>query len=121
MKKTSIETYYELFYRWQGSGFSKSAFAHEEGISKISFYYWTKKFKTKTDSQDSQSAFSRIELAESTAQVVVAKISYPSGVSMELLGSFDTDRIKELVLLCWPCRVRPITLFTANLPTCVLG
>ena len=97
MKKTSIETYYELFYRWQRSGLSKSAFADSEGISRVSFYSWCKKFETKTDSQDASTGFTRIELAESTSQVAVAKISYPSGVSVELFGSLDPDRIKALV------------------------
>jgi hypothetical protein len=97
MKKTSIETYYELFYRWQRSGWSKAAFADREGISKVSFYYWTKKFETKADSAESQSGFSGIELAEATAQVAMAKINYPSGISLELFGPLDPDRIKALL------------------------
>lgn len=97
MKKTSIETYYELFYRWQRSGLSKAAFADREGISKVSFYAWSKKFETKTDSQESQSGFSRIELAEATSQVAVARINYPSGISVELFGFLDPDRIKALL------------------------
>jgi transposase len=97
MKKTSIETYYELFYRWQRSGLSKSAFADSEGISKVSFYSWCKKFETKSDSQDASTGFTRIELAESASQVAVAKISYPSGVSVELFGPLDPDWIKALV------------------------
>ena len=63
----------------------------------MSFYAWAKKFETKTDSPDSQSGFSRIELTESTAQVAVARISYPSGVSVELFGSLDPDKIKALL------------------------
>ena len=97
MKKTSIEIYYELFYRWQNSGLSKAAFADREGISKASFYSWSKKFETKADSQDSQSGFSRIELAEATFQPAVARINYPSGVSVELFGPLDPDRIKALL------------------------
>lgn len=97
MKKTSSETYYELFYRWQRSGLSKAAFAHKEGISKVSFYSWCKKFEAGTDSRDFQSGFSRIELAESATQAAVAKISYPNGVSLELFGSLDPDRIKALL------------------------
>lgn len=95
--KTSIEIYYELFYRWQRSGLSKAAFSDREGISKVSFYSWCKKFETKNDSQDSQSGFSRIELAESTSQAAVARINYPSGISVELFGSLDPDRIKALL------------------------
>lgn len=97
MKKRSIETYYELFYRWQRSGLSKAAFADRAGISKVSFYTWCKKFETKTDPQDASTGFTRIELAESGPQSAVAKISYPSGVSVELFGSFDPDWIKALV------------------------
>ncbi len=97
MKKTSIETYYELFYRWQRSGLSKAAFADREGISKVSFYAWCKKFETKSDSQESQAGFSRIELAEAASQIAVARISYPSGISVELFASFDPDWIKALV------------------------
>jgi len=97
MKKTSIEIYYELFYRWQLSGLSKAAFADREGISKVSFYSWCKKFETKTDSQDASAGFTRIELAESPSQLAVARISYPSGISVELFGSVDTDWIKALI------------------------
>ena len=63
----------------------------------MSFYSWCKKFETKTDSQDASTGFTRIELAESGPQSAVAKISYPSGVSVELFGSFDPDWIKALV------------------------
>ena len=98
MKKRSIETYYELFYRWQRSGLSKAAFADREGISKVSFYSWCKKFETKTDSQDASTGFTRIELAEATSQVAVARINYPSGISVELFGPLDPDRIKALLV-----------------------
>jgi hypothetical protein len=97
MKKRSIETYYELFYRWQRSGLSKAAFADREGISKVSFYSWCKKFETKTDSGDGTTGFTRIELAESPSQLAVARINYPSGISVELFGSVDTDWIKDLL------------------------
>ena len=76
---------------------SKSAFADSEGISKVSFYSWCKKFETNTDSQDASTGFTRIELAESASQAALARISYPSGVSVEFFGSVDTDRIKALV------------------------
>jgi transposase len=97
MKKRSIETYYELFYRWQLSGLSKAAFAEREGISKVSFYSWCKKFEAKTDPKESEPGFSRIELAEATSQEIVARINYPSGISLELFGPLDPDRIKALL------------------------
>ena len=91
MKKTSIETYYELFYRWQRSGLSKAAFADREGISKVSFYSWCKKFEVKIDSRDVSAGFTRIELAENTVPSAVVRISFPSGISV------DPDWIKSLV------------------------
>lgn len=97
MKKTRIEIYYELFYRWQLSGLSKAAFADREGISKVSFYSWCKKFETKTDSRDASIGFTRVELAEAPSPLAVARINYPSGISVEFFGSVETDRIKSLV------------------------
>ena len=97
MKKTSIETYYELFYRWQRSGLSKAAFADREGVPKVNFYSWCKKFEAKTDLPDSQPGFTRIELAEHTVPSAVARISFPGGISVELFGSVDPDWIKALV------------------------
>jgi transposase len=97
MKNTNIEIYYELFYRWQHSGLSKAAFAHKEGISKMTFYHWCKKFERKTEAQDSQPGFSRIELADATSQDLVARINFPNGISLDLFGSFDAQEIKILL------------------------
>ncbi|SDA77648.1 IS66 C-terminal element [Algoriphagus alkaliphilus] len=88
MKKTSIETYYELFYRWQRSGLSKAAFADREGISKVSFYSWCKKFETKTDSPGFQAGFSRIELAEAT-EMTAAMYSFMASCKKNNLNEFD--------------------------------
>jgi hypothetical protein len=54
-------------------------------------------FETKTDSQDASTGFTRIELAEATSEVAVARINYPSGISLELFGPLDPDRIKALL------------------------
>jgi transposase len=98
MKNTNIEIYYELFYRWQHSGLSKAAFAQREGISKMTFYHWCKKFECKPEAQDSQPGFSRIELADATSQDLVARINFPNGISLDLFGSFDAQEIKILLL-----------------------
>ena len=97
MKNTNIEIYYELFYRWQHSGLSKAAFAHKEGISKMSFYHWCKKFECKHDPEVFQTGFSRIELAEATGQDIVARINFPNGISFDLFGPFDAQQIKVLL------------------------
>ena len=96
MEKISNEVYYDLFCRWQGSGLNKAAFAAREGIPKVSFYYWCKKFESKPDLPELRSGFTRIGLP-ATSPSAVAKISYPSGVSLELFGQLDANTIKALL------------------------
>jgi hypothetical protein len=96
MEKTISDTYHELFISWQRSGLSKAAFACREGISKASFYYWSRKFENGLPSGIPQAGFSRIEVADLLRRRV-ARINYPSGISVELFGSVDADRIKALV------------------------
>jgi hypothetical protein len=61
MKNMNSEIYYELFDRWQHSGLSKAAFAHKEGISKMTFYHGCKKFECKLEAQDSKHGY-RLQL-----------------------------------------------------------
>lgn len=97
MKKTSSEVYYDLFCKWQGSGMSKAAFADREGIPKVSFYYWCKKFDLKPDTKERRTDFTRIDFSQTASSSAVARVNYPNGVSVELFGFLDTDRIKALV------------------------
>jgi hypothetical protein len=97
MKKISNEVYYDLFGKWQGSGLSKAVFAAREGVPKVSFYYWCKKFDSKPEPLEHRSGFTRIGLSPATSPSAVAMISYPSGVSLELFGQLDTDAIKALL------------------------
>ena len=97
MKKTSSEAYLHLFCKWQRSRMSKAAFADREGIPKVSFYYWCKKIDLKPDTLERRTDFTRIDLSQTASSSAVAKINYPNGVSLELFGFLDTDRIKALV------------------------
>ena len=97
MEKTSNDTYYSLFCKWQGSGMSKAAFAASEGISRFSFYYWCKKFGGESVSAERDSGFTRISVSGMDSLSVSARITYPNGVSVELFGSADVERIKALV------------------------
>ena len=96
MKKTTNEEYYSLFCKWQESGQSKATFAASEGISKATFYYWCKKFETDSLPTASPSPFSIIPTDHITAGPV-AKISYPSGICVELFGAVDVVTVRELV------------------------
>ena len=98
MEKTIHDTYRELFTNWQQSGLSKASFCHREGISKASFYYGSKKFATDLPASNSPVGFSRIEVADPVLPTPVARITYPSGISVELFGPLDPDRIKALLV-----------------------
>ena len=98
MEKTINDTYRELFTNWQQSGLSKASFCHREGISKASFYYWSKKFATDLPASNSPVGFSRIEVADPVLPTPLARITYPSGISVELFGPLDPDRIKALLV-----------------------
>lgn len=96
MKKTSNEAHYSLFCKWQESGQSKTAFAASAGIPKATFYYWCRKFDTDTVPTSSPSPFSIIPTDHITASPV-ARINYPSGISVELFGAVDVETVRELV------------------------
>lgn len=76
---------------------SKAAFAASEGISRVTFYYWCKKFGGEPLSAESDSGFTRLSVSEHDSSSVSARIIYPNGVSVELFGSADSERIKALV------------------------
>lgn len=96
MKKTSNDAYYSLFCKWQESGQSKAAFAETAGIPKQTFYYWCKKFDTDSVTSASPSPFSIIPMDPLAASPVV-RISYPSGILVELFGAVDVITVRELV------------------------
>ena len=96
MKDTSNEAHYSLFRKWQESGQSKAAFAASAGIPKGTFYYWCKKFDTDSVPTASPSPFSVIPM-DPVAAGPVARISYPSGICVELFGTVDVVTVRELV------------------------
>jgi transposase-like protein len=97
MKKISNNEYRDLFNRWQVSGKSKASFAEEEGISRTTFYYWCKKFSSKEPASIVQSSFSVITPEHGFQREPVARISYPSGVSIEFFGKVEVESIKKLL------------------------
>jgi len=96
MKKTPNEAYYSLYCKWQESGKTKAAFAASEGIPKATFYYWCRKFDTDTIPAAFPSPFSIIPMHPTTASPV-ARISYPSGICVELFGAVDVGTVRELL------------------------
>jgi len=97
MKKISNEEYYVLFCRWQSSGKSKASFAEDEGISRTVFYYWCRKFSQEQSSAANDPAFSLIAPDGGFQKDPVVRISYPSGVSIELFGKVGIESVKKLL------------------------
>lgn len=97
MKKISNDEYYDLFSRWQVSGKSKASFAEEEGISRTTFYYWCRKFSMEAVPPSGQSSFSLITSGPGYQREPVVRISYPSGVIIELFAEVGIDSIKKLL------------------------
>ncbi|MFN3802634.1 IS66 family insertion sequence element accessory protein TnpA [Belliella pelovolcani] len=97
MTKISNDEYYKLFTKWQGSGLSKAAFASEAGISRVSFYYWCRKFEGQQEDSPFASGFSLVNPEMVFQKEPILKINYPLGVSIEFFGKVDVESIKKLV------------------------
>jgi len=61
------------------------------------FYYWTKKL-SRTDNEEALrvAGFRGLDVATPSGQGAVARISYPSGITVELFGSPDPIVISSL-------------------------
>lgn len=97
MKKINNDEYFDLVCRWWVSGKSKASFAVEEGISRIAFYYWCRKFNPEEASPTVQSSFSVITPDIGFQREPVVRISYPSGVSIEFFAKVEIESIKKLL------------------------
>lgn len=89
---------YGLYRSWKDSGKSRAEFARENGLALPGFYYWTKKFSsTGKEETVPLAGFRQIEVAPSAGRGAVARISYPSGITVELFGTPDRDLIRSLI------------------------
>jgi len=75
----------------------KSDFAEQAGLTRKCFYYWCRKFETSVSHPEPAAGFTRIATPLASALVPVARISYPSGISVELFGHIDADMIKKFL------------------------
>ena len=86
-----------LYRSWKDSGKTRAEFAKENGLVLSTFYYWTKKFsRTGREEAAPVAAFRRLDVGTSPGQGAVARISYPSGITVELFGSPDPILIRSL-------------------------
>lgn len=97
MRTTTEQEMRGLYRSWKDSGKTRAGFAKENGLVPATFYYWTKKF-SRTDNEEALqvAGFRRLDVATPAGQGAVARISYPSGITVELFGTPDRDLIRSL-------------------------
>ena len=88
---------YNLYQSWKNTGKSRARFAKENGLVLSAFYYWTKKFSRNGKEETAPAGgFKRLDVASSPARIATARISYPSGITVELFGNPDFHLIRSL-------------------------
>jgi transcriptional accessory protein Tex/SPT6 len=97
MRTTTEQEMYGLYRSWKDSGKTRAEFAKENGLVPATFYYWAKKFsRTGKEEALPVAGFRRLDVAIPSGQGAVARISYPSGITVELFGSPDPNLIRSL-------------------------
>jgi transposase-like protein len=99
MKRHDKEEMQQHYRAWLASGKSKAVFASEQGLLPTTFHYWIKKFE-REESVSPPAGFSRIHVRGSIPPVgeqVAARIHYPSGMAVDLLGPLDAALLRALV------------------------
>lgn len=82
-----------LILRWQQSGHSQKAFAHEHGIKLFTFRYWVQKCREQPQTADS---FLQLGASSSATSVV---IRYPNGCELQMPAGTPLSTIKVLLSL----------------------
>ncbi len=88
-----------LYDEWIGSGKSQAEFAGYKGIVRTTFYYWTKKFRRQETHCSNENGFSLLSVQSGLREPAVhaiARINYPSGVSLDLYEGVGADFVREL-------------------------
>src|SRR5665811_452679 len=102
MKRHDEKEMHGLYIQWIESGQSKTLFAKERDIVPTTFYYWAKKFQVRESPPSSSvrnRGFSLLTVQDSPQarnREPVARINYPSGISVELYGMPAAGFIKAL-------------------------
>ncbi len=100
MKRQDEQEMKRLYLEWKNSGRSKADFAGEKGIVRTTFYYWTTRFSKQENLSSIDGEFRQLEFADNDPAPtghVVARISYPSGIKLDLFGPVCADLVRELI------------------------
>jgi hypothetical protein len=102
MKRHDADQMRSLYQQWLDSGQSKTRFAHTQGLIPTVFYYWVKKFQRQQPGPSFPSGlpgFRQLTLDQDLvkpAHQPLARICYPSGLSIELYQMPDAALLKSL-------------------------
>jgi hypothetical protein len=102
MKRHEQQKMRKLYQQWLGSGQSKTVFATAQGIIPTTFYYWIKKFQKQElipSSVVKNGGFSLLAVQDSFLfpnRPAVARINFPSGVSVDFYGALEAGFLKTL-------------------------
>lgn len=102
MKRYDEKEMQGLYIQWLESGQSKTSFAKERDIVPTTFYYWTKKFQVQQlfpPPSGRNGGFSLLTVQQETKARYgepVARINFPSGISVDLYGMPEAGFLKDL-------------------------
>jgi hypothetical protein len=97
MKTQSDQEMYGLYQFWHDSRKSKAEFAKEKGLVLSTFYFWAKKFNQNYKGETvAVGGFNRLDVVPSSGYEATVRISYPSGITVELYGIPDSSLVRSL-------------------------
>ncbi len=88
---------YSLCQAWKDTGKSKAKFAKENGLVLSTFYYWAKKFNQNDKGETAAvGGCNRLDVVPTSGYEATVRISYPSGITVELYGIPDISLVRSL-------------------------
>lgn len=96
MKRHNEQEMYRLCELWRKTGKSVVDFARENGLAPGTFYYWVKKFRKNHSQEAALGGFNLLNVSPSGVQQASVRISYPSGITVELFGSPEVSLLRSL-------------------------
>ena len=80
---------------WEGSGLSGSKYCQGKRFSKNALYYWDKKRKDKSKTEEVTNKFVPLQIL-SPPDPIAMSIHYPNGVRIDITSGISISQIKEL-------------------------
>ena len=94
-KQEREQKWRKIYQDFVGSGLGLKAFSAEQGINHYTFKVWAKRFKA-----ESGSKFKELSLGGSSGSYAIV---LRNGRQLELSGSFNEARVRQLIGICESC------------------